>query len=175
MSLTDALQEARRNNEGRIEKSLRLERPELTGSQRLLIGRLQMFCRQNGVSQALPLSPVLVAAFLEREAAPDIEGAIAAIQAWHSYYFLADPCSSLPVRVILERRLRIQPPRSFNKQDRELFATLPVEIRSVVYRREQERDNALRRLQQRAAEGVGVRIELRKFLARSKNRITQKD
>ena len=126
------------------------------------------------VSQALPLAPVLVAAFLERQAAPDIEGAIAAIKAWSDYYFLADPCSSIPVRTVLERRLRIAPPRAFNKQDRELFAALPVEMRSVVYRREQERDNALRRLQQRAAEGVGVRIELRKFLARS-NRITQKD
>ena len=174
MSLGDALQEARRNNESRIEKSLCLERPELTDSQRLLVGRLQMFCGQNGISQALPLAPVLVAAFLERQAAPDIEGAIAAIKAWSDYYFLADPCSSIPVRTVLERRLRIAPPRAFNKQDRELFAALPVEMRSVVYRREQERDNALRRLQQRAAEGVGVRIELRKFLARS-NRITQKD
>jgi hypothetical protein len=160
MSLQEAINAA---NERTLEKSLHIQRPALSSS--LIIEHVRLFCRQKGVS----LSPLALAAFLDAQAEKDIVPAMESIQAWYAHHLEPDPCSSPAVREVLARRLRIEVPRSWSKEDRRLFAALPPEVRAIIYRRETERDTALRRFQNKAAEGIGVKVELRKFINRSKD------
>jgi hypothetical protein len=173
MSLTDEIAKAKAHNQSVLEKGLHLERPEFSDEDRVIIENFRVYCRAQGVEANL--QPTTVAAFMAAAADRDVERTVTAMQAWAGYYHMADPCSSGPVRAVLLRRLRIEPPRSFNKQDRELFACMPVEQKAVLYRREQERDRALRNLQNKHADGVGVRSELRKFLHRSKGTNNQRN
>jgi hypothetical protein len=165
MSLTDEIARARQHNQHYLEKSLELQRPEFTPQDRLVVENFRVFCRAKGVDAAL--QPVTVAAYLAAQSERDIEPAMAAIQAWAHYYFQSDPCSSVPVRTVLERPLRIGFPRSWNKDERPLFAALPPEVRSVIYNREQQRDAALRRSQNEMAgnaKKIGVAAELRNYI-----------
>jgi hypothetical protein len=170
MSLTDAITAARATNQRALEKSLDLERPQLSDADRLHIERFRLFARSKGVSGDAAVAPATVAAYLQAQSDQDLEPAMAAITAWHSYYFLADPCSSIPVRTVLERRLRIEFPRSWSREDRLLFASLGPDQKAVLFKREEQRDAALRRKQNElAGHTKGVAAELRKFINRSKD------
>jgi hypothetical protein len=59
---------------------------------------------------------------------------------------------SFAVRSVLAHRLTIEFPRSWSKEDRELAASLPPEIRAILFKREDQRDTALRRAQNALAE-----------------------
>jgi hypothetical protein len=76
---------------------------------------------------------------------------MAALSRWHHYYFLADPCSSIPVRTVLERRLTIHAPRSWRRDEQLIWAQLPPEIRATISRREHERETSIRRKHNQAA------------------------
>jgi hypothetical protein len=53
--------------------------------------------------------------------------------------------------VALESVTNIEPPRSWRAEEKELFLTLPADIKAVVSRREQQREKELRRLQNETA------------------------
>jgi hypothetical protein len=113
-----------------------------------------MWCRQHGVAQALPLSPAAVATFLEAQSVPDLLPLVGAIEALHDYRGVANPCATAAVRTVLERRLTIELPRSWTAEDRRLFASLPPEVRAVIFKRETARDTALRRKQNELSEEI---------------------
>jgi hypothetical protein len=154
MSLTAAITSAKRNNEERLAKSLRLPPAELSSDDRVLIERLLMWCCQHGVSQALPLSPAAVATFLEAQSVPDLLPLVAAVEALHDYRSVANPYATTAVRTVLLRRLTIEFPRSWTRADKLLFAALPPEVRSVIWSRETQRDSALRRKQNELSDEI---------------------
>jgi hypothetical protein len=110
--ISEAIAEAQQRNEQRLAQSLRLPPTQLSDGERLFIERLLMWCRQHGVSQALPLSPAAVATFLEAQSVPDLLPLVPAIEALHDYCGVANPCATTAVRTVLERRLTIELPRS---------------------------------------------------------------
>jgi len=75
-----------------------------------------------------------------------------AISALHDRHGLADPVSTTIVRSVLSDVVVVEPPRSWRKPEKEMFVTLPVEIRAAVSRREREREIETRRLQNLVAD-----------------------
>jgi hypothetical protein len=62
----------------------------------------------------------------------------------------------------------IPPPRSWKRSEQEMFATLPREVQVVIQRRERDRDTAVTRAQNQAADARKEAAELRKELAKLK-------
>ena len=60
---------------------------------------------------------------------------------------LSDPTVSRAVHFVLDQIIKTEPPRSWSKEDKLLFMSLPAQIRAVIARREQERESGLRRKQ----------------------------
>ena len=81
----------------------------------------------------------------------DLESAALAIVVIHDSVGASNPVATVACRTVLERRLRPETPRSWSNEDKQLFASLPVEIRAILTRRENQRDNALRRGQDKIA------------------------
>jgi hypothetical protein len=130
---------------------------ELSHDQQHRFGVFVEFAKQKCV-RACPAKPASVAAFvIDRHSdgvpAQQILALLEAISAAHNYHgSLADPCAAQIVRQALSETIHIEPPRSWSRADRELFIALPPDVRSVLARREQERDAALRRAQNALAE-----------------------
>jgi hypothetical protein len=120
VKLAQAIQTAQQTNEEKLRTSLNVERPTLSDDQRSLLAQFERWCAQKGV-KACPAAPAAVAAYLATLPNPDLEAMVQAIAALHDYYNLANPTATHSTRLVLERRLRVEPPRSFSKQDRELF------------------------------------------------------
>jgi hypothetical protein len=55
-------------------------------------------------------------------------------------------------RAVLEREFNFDIPRSWKIPEKEMFCTLPAEIRAAVSRREKQRETEVRRLQNSVAE-----------------------
>lgn len=116
------------------------------------------FCTQRGVSH-LPARPETVAAFLlsRFDMPPPVAAiidALAAIEAVHDANGMGSPIRSPIVGAALERWGEREPPRSWSKADRLLFAQLPLLVQHVISRRETQRDNALHTLQNKIAEAM---------------------
>ena len=149
--LQQAIATAQQNNERKLVTEIKVPRPELDTEQRRRIESFRKFCTTRGV-QAIPAAPATVAAFVETQNNEVALQALEAIAAAHDYYGLANPCATYSVRVILERRLRIDCPRSWDMADRLVFASLDPIVRSIIFKREDQRDKALRRKQNELAE-----------------------
>ena len=137
-------------NEQQIAQSLGVSPQQPTAEQVNLFRSFQSYCVQKG---AMPHpAPALVASWLDTLDTEHLDAACRAIEVVCDYQVLANPIATLPVRTILERKLRPETPRSWNKEDRLAFASCPPELRSIILKREQERDTALRRSQNSLAE-----------------------
>jgi hypothetical protein len=105
--------------------------------------------------RVLPAKPTSVAAFVQfwqdRGAPrPVIIEVLASIEALHISAALASPVSSPIVSATLGST--VQPPRSWTKQGKELFATLPLHTQEIIANREQHRERELRRMHNELAE-----------------------
>ena len=114
-----------------------------------------------------------------RRSTKQIVSVVNAADVVHQFHGLSSPLHTQIVRAALDTLLKAEPPRSWSKDEKAEWALLPPSIRDTIARRERERDTALRRLQNKTSEGVGVRVELRKFLGRQrrkpeKNSVTTK-
>ena len=104
-----------------------------------------------------------------------LEPACAAIVAVTDHLGLPNSVATLPVRAILGRRLKApECPRSWSKEDRQFFVSLPRETQVILARQRAERDAALRRRQNDASQGIGVRLELKKFLDRNREQTSRR-
>ncbi len=107
--------------------------------------------------RSLPAKPFVVANFcLDAHSMGSPWATIAktlkAISAAHDHHHLADPCSSSIVRKTVERIApQVDPPRGWDKDEKEEWALLPASVRAAITRRENDRDKELRRLQNKAA------------------------
>jgi len=120
------------------------------------LNRFLEFAKQK-CCRACPARPSTVAAYIihekaEGRPAQQILALVEAIAAFHDHHGLANPCATQIVRVAIDEVIHIDAPRAWNREDRVLFASLDPMVRDVIARREQERDVALRRLQNKAAE-----------------------
>jgi hypothetical protein len=111
------------------------------------------WCAENGVRHC-PARPTTCAMFLlsgalEHEQMLD---ALSAISKLHTQFNLACPTTTPPVRAVLEMTLNEAPPRSWKKDEQELWVFLPADIRFAISRRQRDFDKEIRRCQNETAE-----------------------
>jgi hypothetical protein len=112
------------------------------------------WCRVANVRHA-PAKPITIAAYILDQAGAKpvrLMEQIGAIESLHAHFGFANPVATLLVRFAIADVLNIEAPQSWRQAEKLLFAALPEEIRITVFRREQERDKALRRKQNELAE-----------------------
>jgi hypothetical protein len=103
-----------------------------------------------------PAKPLTVAAYVLEQSATGASTEkllqqLDAIGRMHDRHNLPNPCATHAARQALESVTNIEPPRSWKAEEKELFLTLPADIKAVVSRREQQREKELRRLQNELA------------------------
>ena len=150
--LQQVFSQAIRINDRQMYDSIGAARPEpLTQRQSQLWQSLCVFAQQRGVT-AFPSSPALVGYFMAHIAEEFIVEALEAIVKTHNASALANPCCTPVVLEVLQRRIKLDCPLSWNQADKNLFIQLPPDLQATVARRERERDIALRRGQNEIAE-----------------------
>lgn len=115
---------------------------------------LARWCALNGVS-VFPVPPAIVARFVADCAPLGIERlwpAVQDIQAAHVSLGLADPTLGPAVAAALGDVAGIAPPRSWPGDYKQRFRSLPYDLQRFVADHEQQREKALRRAQNEAAE-----------------------
>jgi hypothetical protein len=104
-----------------------------------------------------PCLPTTVGAFVLKQASTGVSTEqilkqIDAIARLHDSHGLPNPTATTATRAVLEREFAFAAPRSWTGPEKELFCTLPAEIRAAISRREQDRERALRQRQNELAE-----------------------
>jgi hypothetical protein len=149
---------AARLDAGERALGLRFELPKTELSEDLL-SRLAVFgkwCEAKSVRQCAA-KPKTVAAFVLDQhglgaTVQHILAMLEAIEVLHdSYHGLSNPTRTAVVRAALDQIVRVDPPRSWPKEQKAEFCRLPPDIRYIIAKRENERQRELRRLQNEAA------------------------
>ena len=112
------------------------------------------WCALNRVSE-LPAEPADVARFVTDCAALGIDKLWPIIQEIgraHYVLNLADPTLGGPVASAIKNVAKLTAPKSWPKEEQARFYMMPFDLQLMVLRRETERDTALRRAQNEAAE-----------------------
>jgi hypothetical protein len=107
------------------------------------------WCLLNGEKAHLA-SPAVVARFVKDIAPMGISKVWRAVQdvsRTHYTIGLADPTLGGPVAAAINEISRIAPPRSWPKDEQIRFLTLPYDIQITIEKRERDRDNQVRALQ----------------------------
>lgn len=155
MTLADAIAKAHIHNEARLAAGISVPL-QLDADAASLLDPWNRFCSFHGCRN-IGIRPQVVAAFIRAEASQRAEPhkialTLSAIELLHDRHGLSNPVATAVVRAELERILKIEAPRSWPKAEQLMFASLPPEIRAIIARREREREIALRRAQNAAAE-----------------------
>ena len=129
--------------------------PALSDEARQYLQPFVQWCEGQKV-RALPARPASVAAFAQYQqdrgvAKEKVAATLSAIEALHNAAALANPIATPLVRVVTAAST-IEPPRSWTKDEKHLFSGLPVEIQSVVARRERDRETQVRRMHNELAD-----------------------
>jgi hypothetical protein len=158
MTLTEIIDRQHQLNEQAIAARIAAPRLDVDSEGQNLLGNFVKWAKENGV-RYLPAAPSSVAVYLRSQytqgaTAETILKTVEAIDAWHVNQNLGSPTATPAVRAILEEILHIDGPRSWSKQERLLFAALPIEIRAIIQRRVQLDSNAVRKAQHDRAAAV---------------------
>jgi hypothetical protein len=129
--------------------------PQMTAEQQQNVSPFVSWCQVQRV-RSLPGRPQSVAAFYQWQRdlgvpREKIDATLSAISALHIAASMGDPCASPLVRTITAAST-IEAPRSWTKDEKQVFTQLPVEIQRAVSRRERDREVQLRRMQNELAE-----------------------
>jgi hypothetical protein len=108
-----------------------------------------------------PAKPHVVAVFVTEQnrlgaGAQHILATIEAITALHDHHGLSNPCATAVVNAALDQILKVEPPRSWGREERAEWVKLPPRVREAITRRERDRDLAVRRAQNKAAATNGA-------------------
>ena len=144
------------SGEARLAAELPIQSVDLSADVRSCLDAFNKWTASKS-ARRLPAKPVTVACYVLDQAAlgvpaQQILAQLDAIERAHDRHSLSNPVRTAVVRAALETIIKVDPPRSWPKEDKVLFAQLDPEIRQVIARRESERDRELRRIQSRAAE-----------------------
>jgi hypothetical protein len=104
----------------------------------------------------VPSKPQTVAAFILDHAALAADSQVLlsmvqAIDALHQYHGLNSPIHTAAVYAALEQVVRTEPPRSWPKAERAMFAMLPPDIRHIIALRQEQQDREIRKLHSKVA------------------------
>ena len=104
-----------------------------------------------------PAKPATVAAFILEHNALGVPpqqtiAILKAIEEQHDYHNLSNPTTTQVVRAAINQIIKVEPPRSWNKEEKAEWALLPPAVREAITRRESEREVALRRAQNKLAD-----------------------
>jgi hypothetical protein len=121
--------------------------------------RLDSFNKWAGSRSArrCPAKPATVALWALEQAdlgvpVQQILAQLDAIEKLHDKFSLSNPVRTAIVQAALETIIKVDPPRSWPREDKVRFARLDPDTREIIAKRENDRDKELRRLQARAAE-----------------------
>jgi hypothetical protein len=126
---------------------------ELTDRVRMRLAEFAKWAAQHNI-RACAAKPATVAMWvlshrhLGADAAMEMLAAVAAI---HDYHGLSNPTQTAIVCRAIEAVFKAEPPRSWDREAKLLFATLPQTIQQVIGKRERDRERELRSCQNRAA------------------------
>jgi hypothetical protein len=126
----------------------------LTQARMLAAPMFAKWCELNGLS-ACPAAPAAVARFVADCAALGIERlwpAVQDISRMHAGLGLADPTLGRVVADAVDRVARVSPPRSWPDDRKLQFKALPYDLQLYVATHEAQRDTAIRRAQNEAAD-----------------------
>ncbi len=131
------------------------------------------WCLLRGVPD-MPAAPADVAQFVTDCAPLGIDKVWELVKeiSWlHRTNGVADPTAGGPAASAVNEISKIDPPRSWTKDEKLRFYVLPYDLQMVVNRRTEETEKQMRRAQNVAAEARNEAVEaLRKFNARSKRK-----
>lgn len=116
-------------------------------------GAFERWCVLTGVI-ALPAPPAAVAAFIKEcgtLGADRVWQALQEVSRAHRQHGYADPTLGGPAAQAMNELSQIEPPRSWPKEARQRFLSLPYDLQLYTVRREAERDRAVNRAQNAAA------------------------
>jgi hypothetical protein len=123
------------------------------------------FCNKRNVRR-LPAKPSTIAAFLlygglshER-----MLEALTVITRMHDKHGLSNPTATAIVRTVLELSIEERAPRSWKKEEQELWVALPADIRFTLSRRQRDFDKEVRRVQGELGRVNGELDKMRKDL-----------
>jgi hypothetical protein len=157
MNLAQAIAEAHKKNEKAVaNQMIAAPPPELHSDELVLVRRFADFCKAKGVP-FLPAAPATVALFLRTEnlGGADYRRIFAtaqAIERFHDRALLSNPVATFCCRNEIARIYEINPPRSWARVHRPLFASLPIEVRHVIENYADLASRAVRKSQNEAAE-----------------------
>jgi hypothetical protein len=160
-TLSDAIQAAKIRewdvHEQKLAAELKLHvpAPVLTADVLARVDIWAKWCASKRVRKC-PGRPASVAAFLLEQNALGVSAQVEvslleAIEAIHNHHNLSNPCATPVVNAALDQIVKSVPPR-WDKDERAEWARLPPLVREAISRREKERDAAVRRSQNAAAE-----------------------
>jgi hypothetical protein len=184
-SLTAALQRAKiqawDEAEQRLAAELKLDvsAPVLSTDLLERWDRFAIWTASRGVRKC-PARPATCAAYCLAQhemgaTAQAILAMLAAIEAIHDHHNLPNPVRTAIARAALGMIVKVDPPKSWPAADRVLFAQLDPAIRQIIADRERDRDRALRRLQNEAAESRKAATNGAANKARSEHKDDQQD
>jgi hypothetical protein len=166
MALTDEIAKAKQaaairawdDGERRLAEQLALDVPKAPLSPDAA-ARFDVFAKWCAARQVRKLAakPLSVAAFVVDQAADGVPiqsilAMLAALEIQHDQHSLSNPVRTAPVRAALETIVKVDPPRSWPAEDKARFAMLDPADRYIIAKRENEREVALRRAQNKLAE-----------------------
>ena len=133
----------------RSQLAVNVPKRELSADIRDRFSLFEKWCGDKSVRR-LPAKPWTVAAFILDQTAHgrDAQGCLAllaAIAEVHDVYSLSNPTATTVVRTALEQIIKTEPPRSWSRDQKATWATLPIEVREIITARERDRDSALKR------------------------------
>jgi hypothetical protein len=151
MNLAQSIEAAHQQNEAKLAARIAAPRLEIEDEGKRLLGRFISFCKQNGV-RYLPSAPATISAFIKAEytagATPEmILKTLEAIEIMHSQANAANPVACPAPRAALSEIMKIEGPRSWNKAERLVFASLPIEAQAIIERHAKLDSDAVRRAQ----------------------------
>ena len=100
------------------------------------------YCNSHNVRH-LPARPATVASFLldDRQLSHDrMLEILTVITRAHDQHGLSNPTATAIVRAVIETVMEDKPPRSFSKDEKEIFASLPADLRFALSRLERRRE-----------------------------------
>jgi hypothetical protein len=147
-------------NEQKLLQELTLAIPKTSLTPDVL-GRIDLFgkwCEARGVRKC-PVKPWVLATYLLEKSmegipAEPLLATLAAVADLHDYHGLSNPSATRVVNLVLEKILReVRQPR-WSKDELIEWRHLPLPVRNAIARRENDRDQELRRLQNKVAKEV---------------------
>lgn len=112
------------------------------------------WCVAKGVRHC-PAKPATLAAFVLDHASLGLEAlseVVEHIASAHDAFGFPNPVTTWIVNAAMDRVGQVEPPRSWPKEYKARFARLPVTLQRYVAAREEQRDKAIRRAQNEAAD-----------------------